>query len=593
MRPWTKRSWLMLGIVTASAFAGCSADESAPTDGATDGAVSEYDAGESDATTSDRDAGGDASAADGAPLDGATTDDGGALDAATDATNDAPNADADADASIPCSGEGSACNLPSGSKGLCKSGLCSTCTDFESPQCAAAYDGGPHFCYQGRCVAGTCTTSGQCSGGQACVDFNCKPCDARSGNTYVVDPALGNDTTAGSGMAGGTAAGECAWKTIKRAAQAIALAAGDAAPPVGTKIVLRGPVLASGTTGDTYPITLPQNVTLEGEGGGGAELPAGSIHGGLSILRIATTGVKLVNVIIDANVTPASPGVSPSYGINVESTGAAELENVEVRRATYGVYAQGVLVVNDGTRIHDTLQVGLMAMGTAAVAIASSSTSAPVEIYGSGQVGVNVGNGSALTIASTVGRIDVHDNQVNLAVVQNAKVAVTGVAANRSVLFRNGTSAGIQLTPVGANPQATVTGAVVEGNSNGIAAAGGNLKLRDSVVLKNKIGVVLSGAGDFSGFDLGLDTTTNAGGNVLQDPTAPNSGAGLCIMATADAGATVWARGNRFAVGDAGVDCKTTAASIGVPAATCAGGANVAGPGATGNTIHVESCKLE
>ena len=286
MRPWTRRSWLMLGLVTATVFAGCSADDAAPTDAANDGAVSDYDAGESDATTSDRDASGDAGGADGAPLDGATTDDGGALDAATDAPSDAP---ADADAAIPCSGEGSACGLPSGNKGLCKSGFCSACTDFESPQCAAAYDGGPHFCYQGRCVAGTCTTSGQCSGGQACVDFNCKPCDARSGNTYVVDPALGNDTTAGSGMAGGTAAGECAWKTIKRAAQAIALAAGDAAPPVGTKIVLRGPVLASGTTGDTYPITLPQNVTLEGEGGGGAELPAGSIHGGLSILRIATT----------------------------------------------------------------------------------------------------------------------------------------------------------------------------------------------------------------------------------------------------------------------------------------------------------------
>jgi hypothetical protein len=85
-----------------------------------------------------------------------------------------------------CLTEGSACTLPSGALGICKSpGVgqplgCSGCgspTSANDGACVAAY--GPsvaYLCENDTCVRGDCRTSSDCSAGRVCVNRFCSPC---------------------------------------------------------------------------------------------------------------------------------------------------------------------------------------------------------------------------------------------------------------------------------------------------------------------------------------------------------------------------------------------------------------------------------
>src|SRR6478609_973128 len=108
-----------------------------------------------------------------------------------------------------------------------------------------------------------CTTAAQCASTQVCIASVCTPCDAvtfSSGSTvYFVDPANGNDSNGtGSAKSGGQAANACAFKTITRALQVI----GSPTQASGAVVKLKGNVGAA--TGETFPISVPQYVVIQG-----------------------------------------------------------------------------------------------------------------------------------------------------------------------------------------------------------------------------------------------------------------------------------------------------------------------------------------
>ncbi len=84
------------------------------------------------------------------------------------------------DGSSCAGGDGTACTLAAGGKGLCKSGACAACvTTTDDPTCNAAYgQSSTHFiCGGGLCIAG-CRSSADCSG-QICglsATNTCSPC---------------------------------------------------------------------------------------------------------------------------------------------------------------------------------------------------------------------------------------------------------------------------------------------------------------------------------------------------------------------------------------------------------------------------------
>lgn len=175
--------WLgMLSMIAATCGAvavGCGGDDSAtiqPTDdGGADGSALDGTAplpdGAVDATGSDgapKDSGGgdsglqDSAAADSSSQDSAAD---APADAPADVASDAP-ADAPSDAAPSCGADNTPCSN-NGADGLCKSMVCSACTDpTDDSNCKAAYGNGGSpswLCLSGTCTPGDCRTNADCA----------------------------------------------------------------------------------------------------------------------------------------------------------------------------------------------------------------------------------------------------------------------------------------------------------------------------------------------------------------------------------------------------------------------------------------------
>jgi hypothetical protein len=571
--------WLVLTSIAACAvdLAGCGSsgggatvtsntDAGAP-DGSNDGSMTM--SGDDGSSGSDAQAGDDVVTN---PMDAA----GGDAASTADGSSDAQSTDA-GDAAVdggvctgtndltPCVNPGTSAN------DFCSGGTCGACNEpADDSHCATAYGAG-HICVAGACVVGTCHASATCAASTpACVNNNCAACDAPDGNAVVVDPVNGIDIAAnGSGTAGGgSAAGVCAFKTIT-----FALAHLGGATTVD--VLATGPVSVA-TNGETFPIVVPANVTIGGSAGIATIKDVASNSTGVAF-RLASSGSALGNLLIDGGGT----------GINgvVATTGASStVSNVEVKNfVAAGIRAEaGTLAIGAGTNLHNNgvgsgqELSGLHVTATGQVTITGGVTGIQFNHNGGSGILVDSDGSEKLTITGTP----------------------TGTGTTGSVVANNNGVAGLEIAQTAAAPQLIkVDGLVAASNTHdGLRVGGGShIEVRGSVFVgngDNGVNVVTAPSGtakdDVSAIDLGTDTATDAGKNLLQSTALPNNGAGVCLNIAANKSQTLNAQGNTWVSGGAAIDCSTTAGTLSESTSVvasndkpCSGATDIGGTGLT------------
>jgi hypothetical protein len=457
---------------------------------------------------------------------------------------------------------------------------CSTAGEF----CCAATGG--DFCFTGDCC-----TNAQCSGTKpACESNNCTACDAVNGTVVVVDPKNGDDAIGfGSGTAGGTANGVCAFKTIT-----YALAHLGTATTVNVLGTAHLGTTGAALNGETFPLAVPAGISVIG---GTApvptiEVPTGTGNAGVGFL-LATAGSVVQSFVLNGN-SAGIHGVQASTG----STAATSIGSVEVTgMAAAGIRVDGTgkLTINAGTLAHNngitgqTELSGLHVTDTGQAIITGGT--APIKFYLNGQDGILVDGGGSVNITGTPG---------------------TGITGN--VLTQQNTGSGLVIhqTPPGAGSlaQNVVTGLVAVNNTLDGAQlfANSSVVVRGSVFLSNSnngvhvdsTGTLTTQTFDVSKIDLGTDTTTNAGKNTFQaHGNNANTFAGVCLDIQAGKSQSLSAEGNIWVSStNAVADCsaaKSTLTENGV-GKTCLGAVDVGGNGlsaavaATSNGIDVALC---
>jgi hypothetical protein len=566
-------------------------------------------AGEEDATATDASDKDTTPPGDDASGDSSSGDDGGdaALDAASsDATVDATATEAGADASsdgasfdgnVACVGTGSAClyetDAGAGANGLCASNLCGPCvTKTDDALCNAAYAGDaghPYICASATCVPGDCHTDGDCSGTTvACVGNTCTACDGVSNGIYYVDPVGGSNAVAstGSDTAGGQPRAQCAFKTISHALAMIG------APLASTKIIVLGPATVS--AGETFPLSVPANVVIEGQGAVTVQVPsqqttdAGVAAADGFVLGHSSSGLETLTV--DGQSLGGAAGVLVTSG----SAASTYLKNVTVENFAAGdgvqVTGSGVVTLEGGVKLTKNL-VGLALSGTGNASSSNTDLANPVAFVQNTQDGVLVAGSASVSFAGVAGAI----------------------GAGSIVASQNGSGIVMSQTGPGVNmPPSALAGVVAWKNTlYGLDLQGGSrVAVRSSLSGGNAIGVyvrtsTVTASNDTSYIDLG--TAADFGKNTLQSlapgdggPSAQNANAGACFAILPNSSQTLSAQGNVWvdAAGTAAIDCTASSPGALTVSAVCTGGVDVGGSGVqlTGgagkNTVDVSHCSL-
>lgn len=430
---------------------------------------------------------------------------------------------------------------------------------------------------------------------------------AAPGSDYFVDPVGGSDDTGtGSGMSsGGAPTPACAFKTITHALQAL-----PATPAVGTRIVVIGPSRVD--TGETFPITLPENVVLTAERGDVDVRPTAFV---LAVIRLAHphSGIR------------GSSGATLSiwtgtYGVQV-MTGTDDttfLEDVVVGNPPPGwgvgtavqVNPRARLTIGEGVTVRGS-QIGMAVSGHATVSVPSGHRTTsfsgnafvgapppPQNGWGIFVSGSLTMNGVPGTSPGT-GTVVVNDNDgIGINIDQLGVASPPPIVIDGVVVYHNGVSP----TPGGY----TFSGIFI--------TTGSNVTLRNSVVLANGASgidvrtVTATGIrrlSDLSKIDLGVagglaDGGNDYGHNVVQalQGEGENGGAGICLFVDPGSG-TLNAAGNVFS---GPRDCAGaspgalsysyicgTHADLGIVTVTD-GGLVMDGGGTRGNDINAANC---
>lgn len=386
---------------------------------------------------------------------------------------------------------------------------------------------------------------------------------------YVVDPTNGSDSmsSSGSGTILGNTNSACAFKTITHALAAI-IAANN--PPMpGTLVTVMGPSTVA--VGETFPITLPKNVTIKGNGG----LVTVLVPNGKAGFIINNVGGGLDTLTIDGQKQTGMNGVQVTTGADTTDVlNAVIIQNFASEGMTVG--GKGQISINDGSQFLGNKASGLRIGDNSLAAITGKSTQ--ILFKSNGASGVQVGGTGSVTISGLLGN---------------------SPPSSATVLMDGNTVAGLYIsqTPNSGAPVCDVKGLAVvntgaAGVGDGIAVTGGSgLKLRSSYSLSNALnGVSLipgNNSTDYSAVDLGA-SNVDWGLNFLQDGT--NQGAGLCVNFSVSLNANVKALGNNFGKN---LDCSTTAAVL--THGNCKAG-NKDTVGVVGNfnlnTVNVSKCAL-
>ncbi|MEO6602663.1 MAG: hypothetical protein ABIQ16_22455 [Polyangiaceae bacterium] len=393
-----------------------------------------------------------------------------------------------------------------------------------------------------------CTTSAQCASAQVCVASVCRPCDSvaySAGSTvYFVDPVNGNDSNGtGSAKSGGQAQNACAFKTITRALQVI----GSPTQASGATVKLKGN--ASATTGETFPISVPQFVAIQGAAGPvTVTVPAGKVG-----FSFDGTGSLLKDLVLEGSGTS---------GIGVRVTTA------------------NVSAILDGVTVQNTAATAVNVTAGTLTLLAGTT----IQMAGTSQArqeGITVEGTGKLVAKLTTGKVSVLKNTAQgIHVIGRGSVDLEGVVTSNTtgipttyagtILISDNNDAAIELNQTGAAPPLnTLKGVLATGTvvGDGLLIYGGSAaNVRKSVFVGNALsGIHLlhtgnkqTGNNDVSAVDLGK--AADLGLNVLQGAQNQlnNDGAGLCIDLDPTLTMVIAAQGNVFAP----ADCSATATPL-------------------------------
>jgi hypothetical protein len=402
----------------------------------------------------------------------------------------------------------------------------------------------------------------------------------------VVDPLNGSDSanSTGTGTVGGQTDAICAFKTIGYALTHLGSA-------TTVNVLTTGPVSVAGN-GETFPIAVTEaNVTITGSGGTATV----SVVTDTTAFNMTATGATLTKLLIDGSsaAAGASPTPAGAHGIVVTSH-TTTISNVEVRNFTEaGIRVQGgVATIGAGTNSHNNGIGGTV--GLSGLHVTATGTAIVTGVSGGAAIQFN-NNGQSGILVDTTG-----------------SVTLTGSGRSGSVIAEHNSMDGLLIDQTGAAlPLNTITGLFAESNTRDGARffAGSNVKVRSSVFIGNQIGVDIESAtggtaaanNNVSNIDLGTNTGSSPGLNVLQDSATPNNAAGLCLDIAANSGQVLTAQGNTWASANSAtnVDCSMTASALsegaaGLAGRGCAQGVDIGGTGlATGltpNGITVNMC---
>lgn len=396
-------------------------------------------------------------------------------------------------------------------------------------------------------------------------------------------------------------------KTVTRALALIAVAGTNPAPT----IFIVGGTGVTVSAGETFPLTIPANVTVTTKTGPvTVQVPSGKagfvLDSPTSTLTSATGALLTITTTVTANGAPTPP-TGGTNGIQVGGTATSASTTISNVTVT-GMLDDGILIGAGSVAIgpgvtsssngilpttrngfaHD----GLHVVGAAAAAVITGSGAAPTMFNANSAHGIFVGDDGSITLTGA---------------------PISAVAGTGTVVTNSNSAAGvwIQQTPSAtAPPPNSITGLVSWGNfaGNGMRiVAGSNVTVRGSAFLSNNAdGVIIStnptrgNANDsnISLVDLGDGTT--AGGNTFQGAIGEgaNGNAGLCLAITPNLGETLQAVGNIFR----GNTCASAASTLllnntgcGNSVAKCAGGICDLGFGraqnaTTPNAFNVSMC---
>jgi len=411
----------------------------------------------------------------------------------------------------------------------------------------------------------------------------------------VVDPVNGVDTAAnGSGMVGGQTNGICAFKTIGYAL----LHLGSATT---VDVLPTGPVSVAGN-GETFPIDVTEpGVTITGSVGNVTVNDVAAGNGGTvgtdtgTAFFLDAAGVGLSNLIIDGAVAGAEGGTATAiHGVIVtgNSTLTSTLSNVEIRNFTQsGIRVQdgGAITIDPGTNSHGN-QNGLFVTGSGTAVVTGSASGPPIQFSTNTEDGIHVDTQGSVTITGSGagGSVLAQGNSLDGVLIEQSNQ--TNLNTITGLLSKDNARDGLRIL---ANSAVQVRGSVFLGNVHGVD------------IEESTFGATLGQDNDVSGIDLGTDTTgAGAGGNDLQDPASPNTGAGLCLNILANRAETLSAEGNQWqskAATPVAVDCTMTASTLSIAALAaghrgCDNGVDIGGQGLGGsasvnaNGIAVDEC---
>jgi hypothetical protein len=389
-----------------------------------------------------------------------------------------------------------------------------------------------------------------------CIASVCTPCDSvayASGNTvYFVDPANGSDSNGtGSGKSGGQAANACAFKTITRALQVI----GSPTQASGAVVKLKGN--AGTVSGETFPISIPQYVVIQGATAGvTVTLASGKVG-----FTFAGTGSALKDLVLDG-------GGNSDIGVRLPTADAtATLDAVTVQNTA----ATGVDVLA-GT-------LTLLAGTTIQMAGTTQSHQEGITVEGTGKLVAKLSTGKVSVIKNTAQGIHVIERgSIDLEGVITSNTSATPTSYAGTILVSQNNDANIELNQTGTpRPVNTLKGVLATGSvlSDGLLILGGTaVNVRKSVFVGNGVngihlshtGNKLTGVNDVTAVDLGK--ANDPGLNVVQgaNDQLNNKGAGICINIDPAQTQVVSAQGNLFAV----PDCSVTAATLTKNVGDCA-----------------------
>lgn len=487
-----------------------------------------------------------------------------------------------------CSGNtaGAFCNTTTGACGA------GTCTGTGANPPAACPFNGADICCTTVCQAGAPAGATSCCPGAAgdtycstqlktaatCSSGTCSTCAAGSGTAYTVDPVNGSDTAGNGNIANGNPA-SCAFRTITRALQVI----GNGAA-FGITVTVVGPTAVPNTAAETFPIAIPQNVSVTTSGGAiTINVPTGGTGFVLNAPSASLAGGA------GAALTISGQGNKAAFGIVASS---ASSTNTSISNLTVsGFGTAGILVQNAGVLFIDE-------------GVTSTANPDGLHVTNTGKVAILVPSGAATHFdTNTVHGVLVSDN---------AQIALTGVVTSAAVpptgtiTTSHNTAAGIWIEQTaGSTAQNTITGLVSYANAgNGLRFVGGsNVKLRSSVSLGNVASGVIVSAGpggaatnSIANIDLGDPALTPAGTygqNTLQAPlgSGENGNSGICLAMRANAG-TLLAAGNSYSA----TTCATVAGVVTANAkgcgnvAACTGNVCDIGYSGAGNDVNVSLC---